>query len=153
MLLKLDFLCWLNAARPLKYWPFAFQTTTCWINQLPKGSFVSFYPHESLYHCKPNYYVLRVFGCACYPFLRPTTSTDFNFDILSAFSWFTTPNIKYICFYLDNSCGRNYVSRHVVFGGFHFPFVVQNVSSPVSSTPSSLVQNLVMKLNSFTGST
>lgn len=60
-----------NASMPFKYWPDAFLTATYLINRMPVKHLNFISPWERLFYCEPNYFALRVFGCACYPWLRP----------------------------------------------------------------------------------
>ena len=60
-----------QASLPLSFWPYAFQTATYLINRLPTPILQLKSPFESLFGDIPNYLKLRVFGCLCYPWLRP----------------------------------------------------------------------------------
>jgi histone deacetylase 1/2 len=60
-----------HAHMPLKYWVEAFLATTFLINRTPSKVINFEIPLERLYHTKPDYTSLRVFGCACWPNLRP----------------------------------------------------------------------------------
>jgi histone deacetylase 1/2 len=59
---------------PLKYWGEAFLTATRLINLLPSKNLNYQVPAEILLKEKPDYSSLRVFGCACWPNLRPFNS-------------------------------------------------------------------------------
>lgn len=68
----------------------------------------------------PEYTSLKVFGCACYPNLRPYNTHKFDFH---------TTKCVYLCtsgqhkgFKCLSPTGRVYVSRHVVFNEKEFPF-------------------------------
>jgi histone deacetylase 1/2 len=60
-----------HASMPLKFWDEAFLTTTCLINMLPSKVIDFATLVEKLLQIKPNYDSLRIFGCACWPNLRP----------------------------------------------------------------------------------
>ena len=60
-----------NASMPLKFWDEAFLTATFLINMLPSKVLDYATPTEKLLLVKPNYETLCVFGCACWPNLRP----------------------------------------------------------------------------------
>jgi histone deacetylase 1/2 len=60
-----------NVSIPLKYWDEAFLTATFLINVLPSKVINFETPTERLLQVTPNYDGLRVFGCACWPNLRP----------------------------------------------------------------------------------
>ena len=61
---------------PHIYWVEAFATAVYLINRLPTVSRSS--PWESLFHRPPNYDFLKVFGCACSPWLKPYTSSKLD---------------------------------------------------------------------------
>ena len=60
-----------NASMPLKFWDEAFLTATFLINLLPSKVIDFDTPTERLLGTAPNYEALRIFGCACWPNLRP----------------------------------------------------------------------------------
>jgi hypothetical protein len=63
-----------TASMPLKYWDQAFLTTTHLINQTPSKRIAYETPLHRLVGATPDYSNLRVFGCACWPNLRPYNS-------------------------------------------------------------------------------
>ena len=60
-----------QASMPLKFWDEAFLAATYLINRTPSRVIDFSTPLYRLFHDKPNYSFLRVFGCACWPNLRP----------------------------------------------------------------------------------
>lgn len=60
-----------NASMALKYWDQDFLTATHLINLLPSKVIGHDTPVERHLHEKSNYNSLRIFGCACWPNLRP----------------------------------------------------------------------------------
>ena len=60
-----------NASMPLHYWVDAFSTATYLINRMPMRFLNFSSPWQQLFGNSPNYMTLKVFGCACYPWLRP----------------------------------------------------------------------------------
>ena len=58
---------------PPSFWTFAFQTATYLINCLPSKTTFMTCPFQLLFDAHPNYANLRVFGCLCFPWLRPYT--------------------------------------------------------------------------------
>lgn len=60
-----------QSGMPFTYWIEAFATAVHLINRLPTPILNHKSPFEALYHTKPNYDFLKVFGCLCYPYLRP----------------------------------------------------------------------------------
>jgi len=59
-----------HASLPLKFWDFPFQTAVYVINRLPIASLQFRVPYTVLYKSKPDYSFIKVFGCACFPFLK-----------------------------------------------------------------------------------
>jgi histone deacetylase 1/2 len=60
-----------HASMPLKFWDEAFIAATYLINRTPSKVLNYSTPLERLFDQTPDYSSLRVFGCACYPNLRP----------------------------------------------------------------------------------
>jgi histone deacetylase 1/2 len=110
-----------NASMPLKFWDEAFLTATFLINLLPSKVINHDTPVERLLHTKPNYDSLRVFGCACWPNLRPYNQRKLSFRSTRCVFLGYSPRDKGVkC--LDTSTGRVYISRDVVFDENIFPF-------------------------------
>ena len=68
-----------NACMPLKFWDEAFITAVFLINRTPSKVIYFATPFERLYNQQPDYSSLRVFGCACWPNLRPYNSRKLEF--------------------------------------------------------------------------
>jgi histone deacetylase 1/2 len=64
---------------PKPYWEDAFLTAVYIINRLPTKILNHCSPFEKAYHQKPNYNFMRVFGCACWPNLRPYNKHKFDY--------------------------------------------------------------------------
>jgi hypothetical protein len=110
-----------NASMPLKYWDDAFITATSLINLLPTKVLNLESPTEKLLHVKPNYESLRVFGCACWPNLRPYNKHKLSFRTkICVFLGYSFRHKGVKC--LDVTTGRVYISRDVVFDENIFPF-------------------------------
>lgn len=74
-----------------------------------------------IFKTPPDYSFLRVFGAACYPYLRPFTQHKFETRSLPCVFLGYHPQYKgYRCLYPPT--GRVYISRHVIFGEQTFPF-------------------------------
>lgn len=105
---------------PQKYWDEAFLTATFLINRLPTPVLSQKTPFEMLFHVKPDYSMLKVFGCACYPHLRP-----YNHNKLSprskccTFVGYSPVHKGFRCLSED---GKIFVARNVVFDENTFPF-------------------------------
>lgn len=54
-----------------KCWVDSFLTVVFVINRLPTPTLQNMSPYSKLYSKAPDYQRLRVFGCLCYPLLRP----------------------------------------------------------------------------------
>lgn len=56
----------------LTYWDHSFTTSVYLINRIPSSALPNYVsPYEALYHMAPDYMLLRAFGCACFPHIRP----------------------------------------------------------------------------------
>ena len=106
---------------PLHYWVEAFYTASFIGNLLPTSTLGNISPHELLFKQKPDYAMLRVFGSACYPCLRPLGSHKFEPRSLQCvFLGYNSQYKGYRCLYPPN--GKVYISRHVIFDEDLFPF-------------------------------
>jgi hypothetical protein len=77
-------------------------------------------PYLALLKKKPDYSILRVFGCACYPLLHPYNNHKLMFrSVKCIFIGYSSNYRGYRC--LDPSTNRVYISRHVVFDEGTFP--------------------------------
>jgi hypothetical protein len=123
-----------HSSLPFTYWPYAFSTAVYLINRLPSitRNYVS--PWEILFSHSPDYKSFKIFGCACYPLLRPYNSHKFNLRSTQCiFLGYATNAKGYLC--LDPKSNRLYTSRHVVFDENTFPFSnISSISTPSSSS-------------------
>jgi hypothetical protein len=114
-----------NASMPFKFWDEAFLTATFLINLLPSKVINHDTPVERLLNTTPNYESLRVFGCACWPNLRPYNKRKLAFrSTRCVFIGYSSRHKGVKC--LDPSTGRVYISRDVVFDENLFPFASLN---------------------------
>ena len=114
-----------QASMPLKYWDEAFFSATFLINRTPTKVLNFESPLERLLQEKPDYNSLRIFGCACWPNLRPYNSHKLQFRSKQcAFLGYSPLHKGFRC--LDISSGRIYISRDVVFDESVFPFQALN---------------------------
>jgi len=110
-----------NASMPLKFWDEAFLTATYLINLLPSKVIKFETPITRLLGVTPNYTSLRIFGCACWPNLRPYNTRKLAFRSKRCVFLGYSPMHKGVkC--LDVPTGRVYISRDVVFDESVFPF-------------------------------
>ncbi|KAD0157053.1 hypothetical protein E3N88_44702 [Mikania micrantha] len=93
---------------PQRLWHFAFDTAVYLINRMPSRTNDSLSPFEHIFHRKPDYSFLQVFG-------------------------YSTAHHGYRCF--DPTSGRMYVARHVRFNESAFPFTVCQTQFPPAPTP------------------
>ena len=106
---------------PLKFWDEAFLTAVHIINMLPSRVINHETPVERLLHTKPDYTSLCVFGCACWPNLRPYNNRKVMFRSKQCVFLGYSPQHKGVkC--IDVSTGRVYISRDVVFDETKFSF-------------------------------
>lgn len=123
-----------RASVPLSYWVDAFATATYLINRMPTPVLSNFLPYERLFGKPPDYSFLRVFGCACYPNLRPYNSNKIQpRSVHCVFLGYSDIHKGYKCLHKDT--GRLYISRDVVFNEVDYPFSVPPIPSPSSSWP------------------
>ena len=118
-----------NASLPLTFWPEAFVIATYLINRLPSPQTHNLSPFELVYHQKPDYSFLKVFGCECFPYLRPFKPQKLNFKSEHYIFLGYSPNHKgYKCL---NSSGKVYISKNVVFNESVFPYA--SLTTPIPS--------------------
>jgi hypothetical protein len=106
---------------PLKFWDEAFLTATYLINMLPSKVINNDTPFHRLLGTRPDYKSLCVFGCACWPNLRPYNKRKLAFRSTQCVFLGYSPRHKGVkC--LEVNTGRVYISRDVVFDEAVFPF-------------------------------
>ena len=117
-----------EAAVASSYWVEAFNAYVYFINRLPTKLLNYVSPYVMLFHRTPNYSVLRVFGCSCFPYLRPYNKNKLEF------------RSKYCAFlgYSLNHQGYRCLSRHIIFNEsiFLFQFLSKHsiITQPMEST-------------------
>jgi len=124
---------------PHHLWVEAFYTSNFLCNLLPSSVLPEKQsPHEILFGEPPIYTFLRVFGCACYPNLRPYQHNKFDpKSLLCVFTGYNEKYKGYRCYHPP--IGKVYINRHVLFDESKFPFSdvysgkVSSVESPLLS--------------------
>ena len=112
------------------YWVDVFNTALYLINPLPARTLQFSTPYAKLFNRPPKYDFLRIFDCACFPYLRPYNTYKLQFRSKKCvFLGYSLNHQGYRCF--DISTGRVYLSRHMVFDEYSFPF--QDISYTQSS--------------------
>jgi len=120
-----------HANLPLKFWVEAFISSVHIINVFPSPITQGDTPHHKLFHTTPNYAHFKVFGCACYPNLRPYNTCKFAFrSQCCLFLGYSLHRASYICLTAD---GKTIISRNVIFNETHFPYNAQTLPFAVSS--------------------
>ena len=109
-----------HASLPLKFWDYAFQIVLYLINRLPIAYLQFFVPYTVLYKTKPDYSFLKVFGCACFPFLRPYNKHKLEFRSQDCvFLGYSKSHKGYLCL---AKFGRVYIFKDVVFNEISFSY-------------------------------
>lgn len=89
-------------------------------------------PYEMLFQQSPNYQRLKPFGCLCFPWLRPYSTSKLQSRSTSCvFLGYSTSQFAYKCF--DPTTNRVYLSRHIQFVEHVFPHQVANNSDIFSN--------------------
>lgn len=103
----------------LSFWWHAFSTAVHLINLLPTPVLKGLTPFQMLHHRPLDYTSLRVFGCPCYPFLRPYNNSKLQFRSSKCiFVGYSHSHKGYLCMH---SSGRCYISETVQFNKSDFP--------------------------------
>ena len=77
-------------------------------------------PYSLIFSKQPNYKSLRIFGCLCYPFVRPYNNHKLQYRSIHCLFLGYSPNHKgYLC--LNYKSGRVYITPHVVFDETMYP--------------------------------
>ena len=131
-----------NAYMPLKYWSFSFQTTILLINIIHIPILSHLYPYQILFHKIPLYSSFKVFGCLCFPNLRPYMKNKLlSRSFPCVFLGYSSSSRGYLCLHADTR--RAYTSRHVRFVESVFPFFFSLPSHVPPSSSSSSTPTLV----------
>ncbi|KAF5467872.1 hypothetical protein F2P56_012083 [Juglans regia] len=105
---------------PSEHWVDAFLTATYLVNRMPTSVLHNTSPYFCLFQKQPDYSLLKTFGCACFPLLRPYSSHKLSFRSKQCiFLGYAANHKGYRC--LDIQTGRIYISHHVVFDETKFP--------------------------------
>src|ERR1044072_8001160 len=110
-------------------------TATYLINRLPTSALDFQVPYTKLLGAQPDYSFLHVFGCACFPHLRPFNKHKMEFRSTECvFLGYSTMHKGYKCLTPD---GKLIISKDVVFNETAFPYSrmfpssVEEVPQPV----------------------
>ncbi|KAJ9566234.1 hypothetical protein OSB04_002200 [Centaurea solstitialis] len=106
---------------PLHFWSHAFQTAVHLINRLPTTILDSKSPFEVIHGQPPNYSTLKSFGCLCYPWLKPYSTSKLQpKSTPCTFLGYSLSKSAYKCY--DPKSRRLFHSRHVQFVEHVFPY-------------------------------
>lgn len=133
-----------HAAMPLKFWDEAILTAAYLINRLPSRVINQDTPISCLFSIEPDYKSLRVFGCACWPNLRPYNTRKLAVrSKRCVFLGYSSLHKGFKC--LEINTGRVYISRDVVFDETVFPFahLHPNTGAQLRSAISLLPESLL----------
>lgn len=128
-----------HASLPSLYWDEIFSSIVYLINRLPSPSHSGKIPYTELFNKSPDYSLLRVLGCLCFPHTRPYNSTKLqNRALPCLFLGYATTQKGYRCLHLPTN--KLYISRHVTFDEHHFPYKnpLSASLSPAATVPSPL---------------
>jgi hypothetical protein len=118
---------------PLQFWDYIFESMVYVINRLPSVPTGETSPFEKLFKGKPDYNMLHVLGCACYPLLRPYNNHKLEPRAERyVFLGYSVIHKGYYC--LELKTNRLYISRHVTFDENSFPFSEPDVIASASSS-------------------
>lgn len=132
-----------QAQLPYKFWDHSFTASVHLINRLPttaSSQYTSPY-HYSLYNKIPDYTMLRTFGCACFPSLRPYNQHKLDYRSQECINLGISPQHKgYKCLAAN---GRIYISKDVLFNELRFPYATlfpspSKPAQPPSTFPSNI---------------
>ncbi|KAH9792303.1 retrovirus-related pol polyprotein from transposon RE2 [Citrus sinensis] len=139
-----------QAKLPFKFWWDAFHTAVYHINRLPSTALELLTPYEKIFKLKPDYSMLKCFGCICYPYLRDYNKHKFDYHSSKCiFLGYSPAHKGYKCLH---SSGKIYIARHVVFDESTFPYSIDsafNSNESSLSSSSSLTPQQVYQLSTL----
>ncbi|KAL4030263.1 hypothetical protein IC575_008499 [Cucumis melo] len=135
-----------HSSVPLEFWPYAFSIAVFLINRMSSSSLKMLSPFEMLFGYTRDLHHLKVFGCACYPLLKPYTKHKLEPKTTQHVFIGYPHNFKgYICY--NPLTKQTIVSRHVIFHETIFPYANSTNSSPSQSLSISDPSILLTLLN------
>lgn len=127
-----------QASMPLKFWWDAFLTSANLINGLPTDVLAGKSPMELLLKKSLDLNSLKIFGCVCYPYLRPFNAQKFQFHTnRCVYLGFSSVHKGYKCL---NPSGKIIISRHVIFNEADFAFASSFPTDSCSPVPTAQPQ-------------
>jgi hypothetical protein len=127
-----------HSSLPLRYWDEAFFTICYLFNRMPSPVTDNQAPLTRLLNQSPDYFFLRMFGCACCPSLCKYDSRKLEFRCtMCVFLGNSAMHKGYKC--LDRSPGHIYISCDIIFDEAVCPF----------ATPSTVIDFTTLLLGHF----
>lgn len=124
-----------QAHLPSVFWSFACRQAVYLINRLPAQTNGNVSPYQSLFQTPPNYNNIRIFGCLCYPWLKPYVSSKLKpRSTPCVYLGFSTQYYVHQCF--DPATSKVYISRDVLFHEDTFPYT--NIFTSYKSPPTNI---------------
>ncbi|GJW67998.1 ribonuclease H-like domain-containing protein [Tanacetum coccineum] len=124
-----------QANLPPTFWVEALNMAIQLLNILPSTAIANDIPYTRLYGKDPNYTLLRIFGCLCYPHLYPSHKLEPR-ATPSIFLGFASSHRGYRC--LDLHTNKIIISRHVTFDETVFPY---GSTIPKSTSPYTFLED------------
>jgi len=111
------------------------------INVLPTYVLKGNNPYHQLFQRQPDYTKFKIFGCACYPSLRPYNQHKFVFrSACCLFLGYSIQHVGYICLTPE---GKTIISCHVVFNETTFPYSAHPNQYKIDSCTSQVTTDIV----------
>jgi hypothetical protein len=112
-----------HASMLIKFWDKAFVTPTYLMNQLPTRVIDNLSSLSRLFNTQPNYSMLKIFGCACWPHLRPYMKHKLSFHSKPCvFLGYSSLHKGDKC--LDEDISHVYISWDAIFNEVVFPSLI-----------------------------
>ncbi|XP_028083210.1 uncharacterized protein LOC114284485 [Camellia sinensis] len=132
-----------QSSMPLKFWFEALATAIYLINRMPSPQVDNLSPYEVLFQMVLDYGFLKIFGCKCYPWLKPYTSHKLQSRSKAYVVIGYHPSYKrYKCLDPSSASASPHVSfpsshtpNHSDFVSVHVPTFLPYASSPVLNNP------------------
>ena len=136
-----------DSGLPSKFWVDTVLTVAFLINRLPSAKLNNTFPYQVLYNSKSDYTHLKIFGCLCFPWLRPYIKYKLQSrSIPCVFIGYRSSFKCYCC--LHPKTVRVYTTRHVIFDENQFSFLQSsNQHYYLSSQSSSYTSSITMVPN------
>ncbi|KAL8093085.1 hypothetical protein AgCh_035101 [Apium graveolens] len=108
------------ASLPCQFWSYAMETAAYLYNCLPSTILRGHSPFEMMFKKTPNYEKLHIFGCLCFPWLKPYSEHKLQLSSREClFLGYAPGHSAYRCYDLVNK--HMFISRNVRFDEFSFP--------------------------------